>query len=123
MPISQAEYIAMLQRTQKPSRDHLFTGDGVERESKLHDQIIAHCNSRWPRWKYIHARMDKRSTVAVGSQDFTIFLPNGRTVCIECKKKGEKPDADQLAWHKEMEMLGHVVHVVYSEEQFFEVVK
>lgn len=97
-------------------------------ERKLHKAIMAHCDGQWPRWKYIHARMDKRSTVAVGAPDFVIFSPGNaemhpRVFAIECKRAGQKPTPEQLAWHKEMEMLGHKVHVIYSLAEFFEIVK
>ena len=88
------------------------------KEGDLHDKIIEHCNRQFPRWKYIHSRMDKRSTIAVGAQDFTIFMPDGKILCIECKAKGGKLDDDQLIWRKEMEMLGHTVNVVWSFDEF-----
>lgn len=89
-------------------------------ESALHDKIIAYCNQQWPRWKFIHARMDQRSTIAVGCQDFTIFAP-GRVLCIECKKQGGKLSIPQLEWKLEMQKLGHVVHVMERFEEFVEI--
>jgi hypothetical protein len=102
--------------------------EGIRNERKLHEAIIAHCDKQSPRWKYIHARMDKPSTIGLGAPDFVIFVPpnsemHRRVFCIECKRKGQKPTPEQLAWHKEMEMLGHRVHVVFSMEQFLEIVK
>lgn len=91
-------------------------------ESKLHDSIIEWANSQWPRMKFIHARMDQRSTIAVGAPDFVLFLLAGRVLCVECKAKGKKPTPEQLAWHKEMEMLGHKVHVVWSMDDFMKLV-
>jgi len=87
-------------------------------ESHLHESIVAYCNSNWPRWKYIRARMDRESTIAVGAQDFTIFMPGGRVLCVECKAKGKKRSMEQLNWAKEMEMLGHQVHLIYSFDEF-----
>lgn len=89
----------------------------IERELDLHDQIIRYCNAQWPKWKYIHARTDKRSTIAAGCQDFTIFAP-GRVLCIEVKRPGGKLDPDQQGWAKEMQMLGHTVHTVRSMDEF-----
>lgn len=102
--------------------------EGLRSERKLHEDIMAHCDKQWPRWKYVHARMDKPSTIAVGAPDFVIFTPGNeemhpRVFAIECKRGGKKPTPEQLAWHKEMEMLGHRVHVVYSMEEFLEIVK
>lgn len=91
---------------------------GCDDESKLHQSIIGYCESQWPKWKFIRCRMDKPSTIAKGAQDFTIFLPNGRTLCVECKKKDGKLDADQLGWAHEMQKNHHTVHVVRSFEEF-----
>ncbi len=95
----------------------------VNQESELHDEIESWCLSQHPRVKYIHARMDKPSCIAVGCQDFTLFLPGGRTFCVELKAKGGKLSPEQLAWRKEMEMLGHKVHVAWSMEEFRILVK
>lgn len=89
----------------------------------LHEQIMEFCDAQWPRWKFIHSRTDQKSTVEVGSHDFTIFLPNGKTLCVECKAKGGKLSNEQLAWAKELSMLGHGVHVVFSLEEFKKVVE
>lgn len=92
-------------------------------ERDLHDQIIAFCNSQWPRWKFIHARMDQKSTVAPGAQDFTIFAPGGQCWCVECKKPGGKMTTEQLAWKKEMDLLGWNVATIYDYSGFLDLVK
>ena len=94
----------------------------IDLESKLHGQIINHCDAQWPPWKYIRARMDKRSTIGNGVHDFTIFAP-GRVICVECKARNEKLRDDQQIWKKELEMLGIEVHVVRNTEEFLQVVK
>ena len=99
---------------------------GEEREvgmGGLHQKITQHCDSQWPRWKCIHCRTDKRSTVGVGVHDFTIYLPGGRLLNVECKTRTGKPTPEQLAWAKELEMLGHTVHVVRSMEEFLALTK
>ena len=93
----------------------------VEREIELHKQIMAWCDAQWPRWKYIRARSDQPSTIAVGCQDFTIFGP-GKVLCVECKRAGAKQDHEQLCWATEMRMLGHTVFVVHSMEEFLKLV-
>lgn len=128
MGISYAQFLDMQARVKQGRKEPEPPSEGVSRESDLHDSIIEFCDRQWPRWKYIRTRMDKRSTIAVGAQDFTIFLPGNaemapRVKCIECKRKGEKPTAEQLIWHKEMEMLGHTVYVVRSMAEFMEVIK
>jgi len=89
----------------------------------LHEQIMDYCNAQWPRWKFIHSRTDQKSTVEVGAPDFVLFLPGGRTVLIECKAKGGKLSNEQLAWAKELSLLGHYVEVVFSLEEFKRVVE
>ena len=91
---------------------------GCDKESELHEQIVNHCNSQWPRWRFIHCRMDMKSTIALGAQDFTIFMPKGRTLCVECKKKDGKLDSNQIGWANEMNKNDHAVHVVRSFEEF-----
>jgi len=102
----------------KVNSERLEVLEGCEKEAELHNQICDHCDKQWPKWKYIHARMDKRSTVEVGAQDFTIFMPAGRTLCIECKAKSKKLRPDQLAWKLEMERLGHQVHTIRNFDEF-----
>lgn len=121
MGFSYSDYLNMQARVKKP--EPAAPDDAVTSERGLHLEIIKFCDAQWPRWKYIRSRMDKRSTIAVGSQDFTIFMPKKRTLCVECKRKGEKPTAEQQIWHKEMEMLGHEVKTIYSMEQFLEAIK
>lgn len=88
-------------------------------EVGLHHDIIKYCRAQYPPWKYIHSRPDKRSTIATGCHDFTIFLPGGRVLCFECKDATGKLDSDQLIWRKELELLGHTVHIVRSMRDFF----
>lgn len=84
----------------------------------LQEQIRAFCAEQWPKWLVIQARSDQRSTIAVGAHDFTVFLPGGRLLCVETKAKGKKQTPEQLAWAKQMEMLGHTVHVCRSLDEF-----
>jgi len=116
--ITPEQFIAMQERVNRVKVRQPESENPVERERDLHGQIIEWCDKQWPRWKYIHSRMDKSSTISVGAQDFTIFTPNGQTVCIECKRKGEKMNASQLAWELEMNRLGHEVYVVRSMDDF-----
>lgn len=123
MSISQFQYRQMLERAGRASLRSPRPPEGAtQRELPLHDDIIKHCLSQHPRWKYIHANPAARSTIAKGAQDFTIFLPHGRTLCIECKAKDGKLSPDQLAWRLEMEMLGHTVHVIQSMGEFLKLV-
>lgn len=92
-------------------------------EKELHRQIMDHCDKQWPRWKYIHSRMDKSTRNEIGVPDFVIALPNRRTRFIEAKRSGEKPTLAQSAWHAEMTKLGHTVHIVHDMKEFLDAVK
>jgi VRR-NUC domain len=96
---------------------------GVERESKLHQDIIEWCNSQWPRWKYVHARMDKKSGLDKGVADFVLFGPKKQCFVIECKKSDGKISPDQRGWIAEMAMIQWPVLIVRSYEEFLEIVK
>jgi hypothetical protein len=104
---------------------HLFApastcGPGEKLEMPLHDKIMQHCAAQFPRWLYIRARSDMASTIAVGAQDFTIFLPGGRVLCVECKSATGKCSPEQAGWHFEMQRLGHHVYIVRSWGEFLE---
>lgn len=86
----------------------------------LHEQIIKHCNAQWPRWKFIHSRTDMATTVEPGVADFVVFLPMGRSVCVECKTATGKESTEQRDWAYEMKMLRHEVHLVRSLKEFIE---
>jgi len=92
-------------------------------EGSLHEEIQRYCDSNFPPWKVIHARMDKKSTIPNGAQDFTIFMPQGQVLCVECKSGTGKLSPEQLIWSKELAMLGHTVHVVRSMEEFIKLVE
>lgn len=93
-----------------------------EREDVLHFKIMEYCDAKHPKWKYIRARSDKKSTIQVGAQDITIFASEKRVFCFECKRPGKHPTTDQLVWHIEMELLGHKVHVITSYEEFINII-
>lgn len=90
----------------------------VERESKLHEQIIQYCRDK--RWLYFHSRMDQKSTATVGQPDFTILMREGRVLFVECKAKGKKLRPEQQTIKTIAAALGHEIHVVYSLDEFIE---
>lgn len=122
MRLTTVQYQELLARTQRNRVREPSPSSGEAKEMDLHQKIINYCDSQWPRWKYIRARSDRASTIAVGSQDFTVFLPDGRVLCIECKARGGKLSEDQIIWAKEMEMLGHAVHLVRSMDEFLQLI-
>lgn len=119
--ISYAQFLEMQARVSKRVAEHGGMSFGEQGEIPLHNSIIRYCNQQWPKWKFIHSRTDRRPTIAVGAQDFTIFMPDGKVLCIECKDRNEKPTSDQQTWATEMRMLGHTVHVVRSMNDFMTV--
>ena len=125
MRLSQAEYLQVEARLNSKRKPVAASGqpEPVEREVKLHESIMKHCAAQWPRWKYRHARTDKRTTEEVGTEDFTIFLPGGVTLHLECKARGGKQSPEQLAWAKQLEMLEHRLYVVTSFDKFLEIVR
>lgn len=128
IPFSTSDYLAMQARleharrsSRREIRDGLNTAIQAERETGhggLQEQIMKHCRNQWPKWKFMHARTDKRSGLEEGAEDFTIFLPEGRTLHIETKAKGKKRTPEQNIWAAELRMLGHEVHVCRSIEDF-----
>lgn len=115
------EHQRRIRKTPEPSSaggDDRETGQGG-----LQEKIQQWCDKQWPRWKTIRARTDKRSTIAAGAQDFTIFGPFPLCICVETKSKTGKLSEDQRIWAFEMERLGWAVHIVRSQEEFEALVK
>lgn len=127
MRMTQAEYLAYeartLARRSREKNNGVHYSPPVEKEIPLHDEIIRYCNAQWPVWKFRHARTDRKTTEEKGVEDFTIFLPGGKTLHIECKAKNKKQTIDQRDWAKQLEMLGHRVHVCRSMEEFLQLTK
>lgn len=90
-------------------------------ESDVHQKIIDHCKSMG--WYYERDRMDKKTRGEVGAPDFTIAAREGRSAFIEVKRKGSKPTVKQAGNIHWLKSLGHVAEVVWSYEEFCEVVK
>ena len=86
-------------------------------EKELHQDIMDHCDKQWPRWKYVHSRMDKKTRNQAGVPDFVIALIHGRTIYVEAKRHGEKVSPAQRDWHAEMARLGIPVYVVHDMKE------
>jgi hypothetical protein len=88
-------------------------------EKELHRKIMDYCNAQWPRWKYVHSRMDRATSKdQAGVSDFVIFLPQAYVLVVEAKRPGEKPTLAQRDWHAEMARLGHEVNIVHDIREF-----
>lgn len=94
----------------------LLDSVGCDSEAALHDEIEQFLRAR--RWPYVHARMDKRTTNALGVADFIILAPGGITLIIEAKTRTGKQTPEQLGFQMGVERNGHVYHLVRSYEQF-----
>src|SRR5690349_20186852 len=84
MPRMTATQYALHQAKQSPVQPALIP-TSEEMESELHEQIISWTRRQDPQVPYIHARMDKKSTITPGACDFTLFLSQGRLLLVECK--------------------------------------
>lgn len=89
------------------------TGD---REDVLHNAIIAHCKQRG--WIYFHGSTAHRAARTVGEPDFTLLLPAGRVLFVECKTAVGKLSPEQLGLKLWAEKLGHEIHTVRSMSEF-----
>ena len=119
------QYVAFQRRTAKfvqRFEDQTQAAHEVGRGG-LHEQIIRHCQSQFPPWKFKHERTDKRTRSEEGSPDFVIALPGGRTIWIECKSKDAKLTTEQRAWKIQMNMLDHELHEIRSMEEFLRITR
>jgi len=97
---------------------------GCERESDLHDQILAECKRRG--WIAFHSRMDRKTTSNIGMPDFIILgvwsgsegTNSGHVWMIECKRKGGKLTPQQFGLQQWAANLGHTISVVRTFQEF-----
>lgn len=59
----------------------------------------------------------------IGMPDRLVLLPGGRVLWVELKTEGGKLSVIQGYRHKELELIGHVVKVVWTKEQADELVE
>ena len=90
-------------------------------ESELHQLILDNCRVRG--FRVLHARMDRPATCGVGTPDFVIALPGGRTLWVEAKARKGKLTSEQQAWMAALRVLGHRALVVRSFEEFITAVQ
>ena len=107
-------------RIHKPTVQENLTVEGVDREGDLHDAIEGWLKSHG--WYYVHSRMDRPTTTALGVPDFIAAAPCGLTFWIEAKRKGKKPTPEQLGVGMILEKLGHRYGLVHSMDEFLAVV-
>jgi len=87
-----------------------------ENEAKLHEEIKVYCRSKG--WLFNESRMDRPSTSGVGSPDFVVALPSGKTIWVEAKTAKGKLSLEQNAWLAALRKLGHHAGVVRHLREF-----
>jgi hypothetical protein len=65
--------------------------------------------------------MDVPQTAGIGTPDFVVALPGGRTVWVECKTAKGKLTQPQAAWIAALNKVGHRAVVVRSMAEFLKV--
>ena len=65
----------------------------------------------------------KAEGVLAGVADLVVLLPQGKSLYIEMKVKGNKQTDNQKEFQKIAENLGHTYDVCYSFEEFKEVIE
>lgn len=103
-------------------------------ESTLQTQCV-----KWFKYQYPHlviyavpnggsrnvreAQRLKSEGVLAGVADLTILLPQGKSLYIEMKVKGNRQTPNQKEFQQKAEALGHKYYVCYSFDDFEKVVK
>lgn len=127
MPITPSQFQEMVLRVEKNRGQEEkspieISGSGDEHETDLHRRIVWWCDSQFPFVPYIHARTDKRSTIAVGCVDFALFYKS-KCLLIECKSAKGKMSIEQLAWMRQVNEQGFMVHVVRDFKSFLKLIE
>ena len=92
------------------------TTQASENEHHLHELILDYCRRKG--WRVVHSRMDRPSTSQVGTPDFVVATPGGKTIWVEAKTAKGKLTLEQNAWLAALRALGHHAGVVLSLEEF-----
>jgi VRR-NUC domain len=120
MGFTQADLIAMearLARGRKPVETP--EAGGCDRESKLHEQTVQELRRR--RVYFVHSRMDRPSTNNVGTPDFIVAMPNGKTLWLELKTATGKLSPEQQTAQHLLKTACHEHHIVRSYKQLLDV--
>lgn len=93
-------------------------GEGVERESDLHEQIIDYCKSKG--WIVLRSNPARPTGRQSGEPDFDIAAEGGRRYWVECKSSQGKLSIEQQSFIAHAKRLGHDVRVVRTFPQFLD---
>lgn len=92
----------------------------VSLEADLHGQIEAYCKGKG--WLVVHSRLDRPTTVAVGTVDFIIAADGGRTYWVEVKRHKGKCTTAQLGTIAWLQKLGQTAAICWSMDDFLKLV-
>lgn len=120
--MTREQYAAYIARREPPTQARMVLTD-IDLEEDLHNFIIGWCKRQDPPVPYGHARMDKKSSYTEGFPDFVLFLPGDRTLLVECKTEKGELEEKQREFANNAALVGHVVHVVRSYQEFLEVAR
>jgi len=62
--------------------------------------------------------MDRPATAQIGTPDFVVATPNGKTIWVEAKTAKGKLSIEQQAWLAALRKLGHKAGVVRHIQEF-----
>lgn len=118
MRMTSQQYQAWLAKRGTPDQRNRSDTGTTAPESDLHDYIIDFCKKQSPPWLLFHGSMGHRTRRTLGEVDFTCILPKGIVLFVECKRKNGKLSPEQQAIKHWMNLLGHKMHIIRSEEEF-----
>lgn len=99
-----------------PVKDYEAAAPGTE--DALHGEIISHLKPNG--YVYFHSATHRKTHRTLGEPDFIVFLPNSRTLLVECKTRTGKNSDEQRDVHYALKRLGHTVHIVRSLKHFIQ---
>jgi len=117
---------ARLARPSSPSPGGEGRGEGGQSpplEKNLHRQIMDYCDAQWPRWKYIHSRMDKSTATNPACRISPSSCPKIKKTRHRSQTARRETFPRTTDWHAEMDRLDHTVHLVYSFDDFLSILR
>ena len=106
---------------------------------KLQESTLQASCVRWFRYQYPHlviyavpnggsrnvreAQRPKTEGVLAGVADLVVLLPQGKSLYIEMKVKGNQQTDNQKEFQKKVTTLGHTYVVCYTFEEFQQVIE
>lgn len=110
--------------TGHPLKDALVADvdpDAVAEGAELELQYAILKELRGRGWLFVYHNPTKPTGATLGTPDFIILAPWGKTILVECKTKGGKLSKDQQKFKRDAEAAGHTFNVVRSLKAFLKV--